>query len=319
MKHKSLYIFLGCEAILCMSLYLAREALPQVFTTIIAFPFEQIGILLRLLSLSGRLGNAISIIIYASLCLIPTLALILLQKKRKLYAEDALLAVLSVVLFLVIYFMINPGLLGKYMGSSLGHKTLLGGIVYSVIVGYALFRILRLFYSADTLKLQKYLMVLLYLVNIFIVIIVFGAQFSNLLDSFKQLQAGNKGNEHRLGYSYIFLVLKYLVDAIPNALIIPVVINGQNLLRELSADRYSDQAVVSAQKLSRMCGLALYITVVSNIGLNLLQLVFINKLSVAESTVQLPVFSIVFVLAALLLAQYIKDNKQLKDDNDMFI
>lgn len=322
MKHKPFYILLSCEAILCMMLYLAREALPQVFTTVIAFPFEQIGILLRLLSLSGSLGNAVSIVVYAALCLIPALVLLLLRKKRKLCTEDALLAVSSAVLFAVIYFMINPGFLGENMGSSMGQgivKAFLGAIVYSVIFGYILIRILRLFFSADTSRLQKYLMILLYIVNILIVLIIFGVKFSDLLDSFKQLQAGNKGNEHRLGFSYVFLVLKYLVDAIPNALIIPVVFSGQNLLTELSADRYSEQTVDCAQKLSRMCGLALCITVLSNIGLNLFQLVFINKLSAANSTVQIPFFSIVFVLAALLLAQYIKENKQLKDDNDMFI
>lgn len=319
MKHNKLYIFLGCEAILCMMLYLAREALPQVFTTVMAFPLEQIGILLRILSLSGKLGNAISIVLYAALCLIPAFVLFLLRKKRKLFAEDALLAVLSLVLFAVIYLMINPGLLGEYLGNSLGQKALLGGIAYSVLTGYILMRILRLFFAADTGRLQKYLMVLLYIINIFIVLLVFGAQFNNLLDSFEQLRAGNKGNEHRLGMSYIFLVLKYLVDALPNALIIPVFFSGQNLINELSVDRYSDQAVACAEKLSRMCGLALIISVLSNVGLNLLQLVFINKLSVTNSSVQIPVFSIVFVLATLLLAQYIKENKRLKDDNDMFI
>lgn len=320
MKHKSFYIFLSCEAIFCMMLYLAREALPQVFTTIIAFPFEQIGILLRLLSLSGSLGNAISIVIYAALCLIPALVLLLLPKKRKLCTEDALLAVLSAVLFAVIYYMINPGLLGKFflLGRSVG-KAMLGSIAYSVISGYILIRILRLFFTADSVRLQKYLLMLLYIVNIIIVLIVFGVQFSNLLDSFEQLRADNKGNEHLLGASYVFLVLKYIVDAIPNILIIPVVSIGQNLLYELSADRYSEQTAVCADKLSRMCGLALVITVLSTVGLNLLQLVFIRKLSVFNSSVNIPVFSIVFVLAALLLAQYIRENKQLKEDNDMFI
>lgn len=322
MKHKSFYIILGCEAIICIMLQLAREALPQFFSTVIAFPFEQIGILLRILSLSGSTGNFISIVIYTSLCLIPVLVFFLLKKKRSLYPEDALLAVFSAVLFAVLYFMINPGLLGEYFGTGIGHsagKALLGGIAYSVLTGYILIRVLRLFFSADTNSLQKYLMILLYIVNIFIVLFVFAVQFSNLLDSFEQLRAGNTGNEHRLAISYVFLVFKYIVDAMPNFLIIPVVFSGQNLLHELSADRYSEQTVFCAEKLSRKCGLALVITALSNVGYNLLQLVFINKLSVANSTVRIPVFSIVFLLAALLFAQYIKENKQLKEDNDMII
>jgi len=322
MKHKSFYIFLGCEAIICIMLQLAREALPQIFSTVIAFPFEQIGILLRILSLSGSTGNLIAIVIYTFLCLIPVLVLFLLRKKRKLYPEDALLAVFSALLFAVFYFMINPGFLGKFFGSGMGHsagKALLGGIAYSVLTGYILIRIIRLFFSADTISLQRYLMILLYIVNIIIVLLVFTAQFSDLTDSLEQLRAGNKGNEHRLGTSYVFLVFKYIVDAMPNLLVIPVVSSGQNLLHELSLDRYSEQAVFCAEKLSRICGLALVITILSNIAYNLLQLMFINKLSVANSMVRIPVFSIVFVLAALLLAQYIKETKQLKEDNDMII
>jgi len=98
-----------------------------------------------------------------------------------------------------------------------------------------------------------------------------------------------------------------------------VVTSGQNLLSELSADRYSEQTAVCAVKLSRICGLALIITVLSTVGLNLLQLVFIRKLSVVSSSVNIPVFSVAFVLAALLLSQFIRENKQLKEDNDMFI
>ena len=103
-------------------------------------------------------------------------------------------------------------------------------------------------------------MTLLYIVNISIVLLVFSAQFNNLLNSFEQLRTGPKGNEHLLGISYVFLVLEYSVDNIPSLLIIPVVFSGQSLLYELSADRYSQQAVFCADKLSRICGLALVIS-----------------------------------------------------------
>ncbi|MGI6084803.1 MAG: hypothetical protein ACOYIF_05095 [Acetivibrionales bacterium] len=322
MKQKTLYIILACEAVLCILLYFAREALPQVFGTVIAFPFRQIAMLLRTLSLSGSLGNAISIILYAAICLVPAFVLFYFRKKRKLYAEDALLAVLSAVLFIVIYLMINPGLLGTYLGIPAGQsvsKPLLGGIVYSVLVGYVLLRIMRLFFSAETFQLQKYLMVLLYLIIFLLVFVIFGTQFSHMLDSFEKLRTDNIGNEYLLGTSYIFLVLEYLVNALPYALVILVVFGGQNLLKELSIDRYSEKSVVAAEKLSHICGLALIITVLSNMVFNLLQLVLIKMLLVVNGAVQIPLFSIAFVLAALLLAQYIRENKQLKDANDMFV
>lgn len=322
MKRKTFYIFLACEAALCMLLYLARESLPQVFTTLIAFPFEQIGILLRIISLSGRMGNIISIVLYIAICIIPVFVLLFLKKKRKLYKEDALFAVLSAVLFVVIYLMINPGLLNSHLGSLAGQsfgKTLLGGMVYSLLVGYVLLRILRQIFAADTYRLQKHLFVLLYIINALLVLVVFGGQFGIMLDSFETLRAGNIGNEHNLGMSYFFIVLEYLVTVLPYILVILIVFYGQDLLKELSADRYSEATVTAAEKLSRICGSSLIITVLSNIGFNLLQLVFIENLFVVNGSVQIPLLSITFVLAAFLLAQYIKENKQLKDDNDMFI
>ena len=37
------------------------------------------------------------------------------------------------------------------------------------------------------------------------------------------------------------------------------------------------------------------------------------------SNLKIPVFSVAFMLAVLLLTRFVSENKQLKDDNDMFI
>ncbi len=322
MKHKKLCVFLACEAVLCILLHSARGILPRAFTAVMAFPFEQIGLGLRALSLSGDTGNIISIVLYTTLCLIPVGILYSLKRVRRLYPEDALLAVLSIVLFAVVYMMINPGLLGPYFGDAAGQsvtKVVLGGMVYSVLIGYAVLRILRLFFHADTGRLQKYLEILLCALNALFVYLAFGAYFSSLMDSFDALRSGNTGNEQSLGMSYLFLVLQYVVNALPYILNVLVVFAALELLDELSADRYSEATVNASEKLSRLCGMALAVIVISNIGFNLLQLVFIKMLAVMNGSVQIPLISVAFTLAVLLLAQYIKENKQLKDDNDMFI
>lgn len=326
MKRKTFCIFLGCEAVLCLLLYLTRVSMPGIFTAIITFPFEQIGIALRKLSLSGSIGNVFSIVLYIAISLVPILVLFIFKKRRSLNLEDSLLVVLSALFFVVIYLMINPGMLGKNLGGGAGQvvghvvdKALLGGVAYSVLLGYIILRILRFFFAADTNRLQKYLAALLCVLNILFVYLAFGAQFGNLMNSIEVLRAGNTLNEHSLGMSYVFLVLQYIVNALPNVLNVLVVFAGLNLLDELASDRYSEATVASATILSRLCGLALTITVVSGIGFNLLQLMFINRLKVVNSTVQIPLLSIAFVLTALLLAQYIRESKQLKDDNDMFI
>lgn len=322
MKRRYLYIILGFEAILCLLLQVIGEILPKAFTTILAFPFEQIGLGLRALSLSGDLGNILSIALYAFICLIPIFVMMALKRKRMLFPEDYLLILLSLALFAVIYFMINPSMLVPFTvslgGISIG-KAILGGMVYSVLVGYLTLHVLRLFYKADLSKLQRYLTLLLFILNMFFVYYVFGAYVRELMDSFALLRASNTGNEHNLGITYVFLVLEYLVNVLPYLLDVLVVFKALNLLNESTIDRYSESTVIAAEKLSRLCGVTLAITVISNVLFNLLQLAFIKQLFVIKSTVQFPFTSIAFILAVLLLAQYIRENKQLKDDNDMFI
>ncbi|MEG2087367.1 MAG: hypothetical protein RR022_04140, partial [Angelakisella sp.] len=230
---------------------------------------------------------------------------------------------LSVTLFAVLYLMINPGLTGGLFGNGAVElplaKAILGSMVYSVLCAYGVLRVLRLFFAGGMSQLQRYLGLLLGLLNVLFVYLVCGAGVSGLLDSIGALQAGNTGNAPLLGVTYWFLALRYVVDSLPYALDIFVVFTGLTLLRELAADRYSDASVQAVGRLSKRCAVALTVLVLSNMAMNLLQLLFAKNLLVVNSQLQLPLFSIVFVLATLLLARLMAENKLLKDDSDSII
>ena len=91
------------------------------------------------------------------------------------------------------------------------------------------------------------------------------------------------------------------------------------LISEMQTDTFSEAAVNAAERLSRYCKTALIVTVLSQLCFNLLQLVFTGSLRVLSSELQLPVVSVVFVLAVLLLSRYLSESKRLKDENDMFV
>ncbi len=322
MKQKTFGMLLWIEAGVCVLLGFLRASFTGVFSAAMAFPFEQIGQGLRALSLSGAVGNAAAILLYVGICLIPAAAMPILQKKRGLYRDDWLLALLSITLFVVVYLMINPGALGPLLGGTTGlgvGKAALGVTVWSVLCGYLILRLLRLFFLERRDKLQKYMVLLLRLLSLLFVYMAFGACLSKLLDSLASVQAGNVGNEHLLGTTYFFLGLQYAVDALPYLLDVFVVLAAVRLLEALSADRYSPQSVKAAGELSRLCGKALAATVLSDIAFNLLQILFAKSLMVLNTTLNIPVFSIAFVLGVLLVTRFIAENKQLKDDNDMFI
>jgi hypothetical protein len=318
MKRNAFILFLVLEAFLCIMLTFLREVLPGVFTTVIAFPFEQIALGLRALSLSGPSGNTIAIILYAAICLIPAVLLLYMARRRRPFLEDWLLLLISAMLFAVLYLMINPGIIQSPVGTS-AVKAFLGTIAWSVIATYIILRILHLFFFTDTQKLHKYMAFLLHGLAVLLVYCAFGSTFSHFLDSVEALRTGNTGNEDGLWVSIVFLVLQYLVNTLPYILNVLVVFAGLRLFYELQADRYSQASVDAAGILSQRCCQALIIIMVTNVNFNLLQLAFVKKLRVLNTTVQVPILSIAFLLAVLLLSKYIWENKQLKDDNDMFI
>jgi len=287
-----------------------------------AFPFEQIAHVLRILSLSSPTGNVIAFLIYFIISLIPLMLLLIFSKKRKLKPEDILLIILTGILFGTLYYMINPGTLTTMMGNALSAsilKAFLGVIIYSVIAGYILLRILRTFSNSDKHSLYKYLKILLIILNVIFVFVIFGTLFNNMISSFNSFTVSNTAPEQSLWLNYVFISLNYIISALPYIFNVFIVFKVMDLLAELNEDNYSDKSSALADNLSRWCIKTLSITVVSNIIFNTLQLILIKKLLVIESMVQIPIFSIVFVLATLLMAKYINENRKLKSDNDLFI
>jgi hypothetical protein len=322
MRHKLLVAFLIFEAAACVVLNALRASFSGLFSAVTAFPFEQLGGGLRALSLSGRAGNAAAIAIYAVFCLLPVAALVVFRKRRGAQREDGLLILLSAALFAVMYLMVNPGVIASYLGSAavipVG-KAVLGGALYSVLCGYIVLCALRLFAQGGTDKLARYLSVLLALLAAAFVFTAFGARFGGLLDGVYSLRAANTGNEGAHTVTYIFLALQFVVDALPYVLDIFIAYRALMLLGELRRDRYGAGAVKQAWRLSRLCAAALTAAMLSNIALNLLSLLFARALLVVNGFVRIPVLSVAFALAAILLARFIAENKQLKDENDMFI
>ena len=322
MKSKIIIGILVIEAVVCILLYLARVSFAGVFSSAMAFPFEQIGLGLRALSLSGGVGNALAVSFYFAICLLPAGILIFFSRKRKFDIEDWLIGLLCVMLFVVLYLMINPGLILSLMGMSttgLAEKAIMGITVYSLLCCYLVIRILRSFTAGNIQKLEGYMIAMLNFFNFIFVYLAFGAYFGDLLDSISSLRAGNAGNEHLLGTSYAFLFLQFIVNALPYVLNVFVIFAALRLVSEMQIDRYSAETVAAVLRMSRLCTAVLAVTVLSNAGFNLLQLFFAKSLRVINSTVQIPVLSILFVLASLLLTRFVAENKQLKDENNQFI
>lgn len=322
MNQKRLYAFLILEAVVCILIFAIKPVASISFASVATFPFEQIGNLLRWLSESGVFGNTVAIVIYVCLCMLPVLFLLSVRRKPGKSPENILLILLSILLFVVMYRMINPAFQISNSAGLFDRDMILpmsGLTVYSVLFTYIIIRILRLFQSAQIEKLQKYLVVFLHTLNGLLVLVAAGICLSDFISSIQKLKADNVGNEQGLKLTYVFLFLQYLINALPYVLSVFVVFSVLSLLNEMKKDRYSGQTVTTADKLSRLCGISLIITVLSGLVFNLLQFIFAKCLFVINTNLNIPLGSIMFLLAILYVTQIIRDNRKLKEDNNMFI
>jgi hypothetical protein len=318
MKRGAYCGLLIAEAMVCIAFTIAQASFSGMVFTAMAFPFEQIGSCLRALSLSGGSGNTAAVAIYAILCLSPVSVLMILGKRRKLFAEDGLLGVLSAALFVDLYFMVNPALAGGVSEQAVAGAALACAI-YSIICGYFVLRALRLFFQSDAEKLIRYMKLMLGVLGALFTYLAFGVCFGGMLDSISVLRADNTVNENLPGASYAFLVMRFTIDALPYIFDTTVILAALRLSDEIQMDRYSTGTVAAAERMSRICITALTVTIMTNIGFNVLQLLFMRTIRTVNMSVDIPVISTAFVLAALLLTRFIAENKKLKDDNDMFI
>jgi hypothetical protein len=218
--------------------------------------------------------------------------------------------------------MINPGTITVLRGFTEGipmAKAVLGGTVYSIVLGYTILKVLRHFYSGSFDKIKSYMYALLFILNGIFIAIIFYIGIAEALHAVRQMQVDNSANSHLYGINYLFAGLNYLASYLPYALNILIVFSAMSLITNFRQDRYSEEALASARRLTGLCGKALSIIILANIAYNILQLIFSTMLFNVNSTIPIPVFSVIFILACLLFVKLLQENKALKDDIESII
>ncbi len=325
MKKRGMTMILTAEAAVCVVFCFLRTNFFGGFTSLAAFPFEQAGYVLRQMSLSGTAGNAAAIVLYLILGLLPCLAWLLLKKQGRLLAVDHLLPALSVLLLAVIYYMVNPGLIVSAVPGT--GKWLLGCTFYSALSGYLVIRVLAVCRRARPETLESVLQGLLGFLKMVFVYLIFGQNLDRLLNSLRDMGNVSGGlyadgaaqGAQSVGLTCLFFGLGYLVDVLPYAFDLGIVFWAGRLLVALKADRWGDAAAELADRLAGFCAKALGITAGADVMFNVLQVLFGAGLYRMDLVIHVPVLSILFVLAALLSARYIREAQKLKKEHDLII
>lgn len=299
---------------------------------LLILPLEKLGELLRNLSLSGKIGNIFAILLYIGICLIPMYPYVLLRKRRAFLKIDHFLIVISGALFVTLYLMINPF---YFNGFAEGGILILGAAFYSLLVGYITLRFLYQYENANIKQLLIAMKILLYgLILVFFALVCIELfvtfpdnlqelgsfyLYMNELELLEQIWYGDSSD--RLGM--LILLLQTFINVLPYIFNLYICSYGIFTLNSLQIDPYSDVSVMLIGKIADISVNSLKVTILSSAGFNLLQLLCFHRLSglniSLNADVRLPLLSIVFVLAVMILTKYVSENQKLKRDNELFI
>ena len=167
MKKKTLYLILSCVAVMFAALVVLTRRFPELFSSMMAFPFEQAADGLSLLAKAGRIGNGIASALWIGISAVPILIALRISQDKETQPERISLFVLSGMILLALYGMVNPhnfqpaGWDGFSETASM-IKSLLGVSVWAVVVLYIILRLVRLFRSGNKEQLLRYMRTVLY-------------------------------------------------------------------------------------------------------------------------------------------------------------
>ena len=329
MKNKKrLVIFLFIELVVCLLLaFFKKGDSGRAYASLIEFPLAQLGSILRSLSLSSQLGNIAAIILYISIGFLPLAYLAYRHYRKKKGLEDILLPILSLLLFMILYLMINPSLINRWFGpltfpgvslAGMG-KSILGGVFYSALAAYLILKAIRNIEQRDTDKLLDILAYLFYIAMAIGIFSVFYLGVGTLAMDIQALKDANTGPAIWLSPSYLFMILAFILENTPTLLLIYIFIVAIRLVEALRVDRYSDEVIASSKKVFRLSKFALLFIMVGNLAFNLLQVICSKYLyNVAYKTL-VPLNLLGLSLLMLLVGRYFSQSKKLYTDNQLFI
>ncbi len=289
----------------------------------ITFPWAQLGTALRRLSLSGSVGNAAAWILFLLIGAIPLAAAAILYIRRRSCKADILLAALSLMLYVSMWFYINPSYLNVYlsplpMGDFSGY--LLGTVLYSLLLTWILLRRIIRYEKAEYRNLMSGFRFLLYA---YILVLAIGTLLqggAEFIASCQALTENNSGaNALELNISTFFLILQAVCRLLPKMAELALLGMGAGFLRGFERAAFSQDTLARLERLRIASGRLLMLILISNVGISILQLIFSRFLLSSSHIIVFPLTEIIVVLGIRLLSLLYLESRRLKEDNDMFI
>lgn len=301
----------------------------------LTFPWEQLGNLLRRLSLSGGAGNLAAWVLFLALGLCPLAALAWLLFRKRSVRADWLLLLISALLLTGIWFFVNPSYLEKVLfpaGLGEAGKYAFALTIDSAILTWLLMRFLSGYERRERRRLfqEMRIMLLIYILLSAMGLILRGTE--DFMGKYAAMSAGNsvetQGNllnpdfpemQGSLGLSCGFLLLQIFCALLPETLELVLWCVVLGLLRSGEADGFSAESRKKVELLKKLSARFVAAVLFANLGVNLLQLLFGRKIHSTHFSLTFPLRETIVLLGILLLSCFYLESRRLKEDNDLFI
>lgn len=303
----------------------------------VAFFWEQAGGMLRRLSLSGVGGNIAAWIIFILAGGSPLILWAVLGLRKRAGKSDLLLLPISAVLTAGLWFMVNPSYMARYLfhGMEDVGAYIFPGVICSLVLAWGVMRFLRIYEGLDRQKFIRCLEVLLGIYGAVTAIALCRGWWTELAEGWTSLRQGNTwaGGEGllpgmasdmapdrgSLPVSSFFLILQVTAQKLPGFLEMILFVLVICLLYSSEKEHFGQGSLIWVERLKRWSGRFLGIILLSNAGVNLLQLLFAGYILQGNYRVFLPLWEVAAVLGILLLSRFYLESKRLKEENDGFI
>ena len=287
----------------------------------LAFPWGSIGAGLRVLSLSGSVGNVAACGLYALLCLLP--AGIALRDIRHRWPLVGFSAVLGPAL----YFLINPGLLAQRMGGLPQEVVvaMLGQLIWAVALACAVWLLLGALHrrSLNTSSLLHGMQIGLCLLDGAFVVSVFGVGVLDLRGQIAAVRQANTMLDNTafgsLNPTTLFLVCGWLVQSLPALLNLGIVHGLLQLVKLAKADRFAPGMAQAAAHCGTLAGGAAAVDVTVQAVFLAVQLCAAGQLHQLNSGLHIALLPVLFAVAALLFSRWLAKGCALREENEGFI
>ena len=280
---------------------------PAAVSAGFSFPFAQIAALAE----KGRLAAGLAAALGAGVCLLPLFPALAKTKTKRPRWETALWLLLIPLLAFTLYGMATPGIFARagLPTNASGVRMTLGSTAWSAIVLCCALRLLRILAESGKGRLLR-------LLEGALMLIIAGVAAACVYNCGGTLY--NTLSEDAGTSTIVNAALRFVVSALPYALDIAALAAGIRLVRVLRTES-REGLEDAAKRLAARCRLAIGLSLGGVAAYNLFQTILYKQFSNVYTCVSVPLVSLAFLLAALLLSELLLENKRLREDNDLFI